>query len=136
MEELRIIKWVNSQADGRCASSHGGQGVSVTGTHLSRNLECDGSQWPWAGTGPASTKALGWDPEGEEEARRGRPPTRSEVGEEHRSQAWSAVVRSRSPPKVQWETTGIPQVRQRHGLMMVLEDFSEPADGMDVRVRE
>ena len=64
----------------------------MTGTHLSRNLECDGSRWPWAGTGPASTKALGWDPE-EEEARRGRPQTRSEMGEEHRSQAWRAVVR-------------------------------------------
>ena len=45
------------------------------------------------------------------------------MGEEHRPQAWRAVVRSRSPPKVQWETTGIPQVRQRHGLMMVLEIF-------------
>ena len=40
--------------------------VSVMGPHLSRNLECDGSRWLWADTGPAGTKALGWDPEGEE----------------------------------------------------------------------
>lgn len=66
--------------------------VSVTGTHLSRNLECDGSRWLWAGTGPAGTKALGWDPEGEQ-VRRGRPQTRSEMGEGHRSQASRAGVR-------------------------------------------
>ena len=65
----------------------------MTGTHLSRNLECDGSRWLWAGRGSVRTKALGWDPEGDEQARRERPQMRPEMGEQHRSQASRAVVR-------------------------------------------
>lgn len=43
--------------------------------------------------GPASTKALGWDPEGGEQARRVWQQMRSEMGKEGRSQASRAVVR-------------------------------------------